>query len=170
MIANNQPPERRFAILWHSMPSEPRTASEGESLLVKNPSLLAVPESSTRVSHFDLMLEFGDSLRTWELLRLPTQGEKCTVRRLPDHRLHYLDYEGPLTENRGHVIGWERGKAIWSSADEDRMEILLFGERLTAKLLIEPENVAGSTQFDQSWILTAEIWQLNNPVTSESIQ
>jgi hypothetical protein len=81
--------------------------------------------------------------------------------------LTYLDYEGPLSDNRGHVIGWERGKAIWSNADETCMEILLFGNRLTAKLVMEPQNPTGpqggSLQREVGWTMTAEIWQLHDP-------
>ena len=32
---------------------------------------------------------------------------------LPDHRLFYLDYEGPVTGGRGTVIQWDSGIFEW---------------------------------------------------------
>ncbi len=66
------------------------------------------------------MIEFEESLRTWELLHLPVEGETTAVRRLPDHRLHYLDYEGPVSSDRGHVIGWEREKRFGAEQKSGR--------------------------------------------------
>ena len=59
--------------------------------------------------HWDLMLESGGILRTWALAALPAAGEPITAEQLPDHRLHYLDYEGPLSGNRGSVTRWDHG-------------------------------------------------------------
>ncbi len=122
------------------------------------------------------MLERNDELLTWELLRLPIEGESSTVVRLPNHRIRYLEYEGELSESRGHVIGWERGKLIWQAFRPERLELLLFGTRLTAKIVLEPadtsqidgaeQTATGSGQLTaepklEKWLLEAEIWQLN---------
>lgn len=54
--------------------------------------------------HWDFMLEAGDVLKTWRLARMPAQaGESIPALRLGDHRLAYLDYEGPVSGNRGEV-------------------------------------------------------------------
>ena len=53
--------------------------------------------------HWDLMLEHSGVLQTWRLLQAPQAGEWISAERLPDHRLHYLDFEGPVSGNRGHV-------------------------------------------------------------------
>jgi len=82
------------------------------------------PPNYPRPSHWDLMLETGDMLRTWALEQLPCDWEKAHVRtqtkyslcpplatgndveatQLGDHRHEYLNIEGDLTDNRGSVF------------------------------------------------------------------
>jgi hypothetical protein len=82
--------------------------------------------------HWDLMLESGSALRTWRLAAPPqTPGERIAATALPDHRLHYLDYEGPVSGNRGTVKRWDTGhyeQAVPVLALELRLH--LFGERV----------------------------------------
>jgi hypothetical protein len=88
----------RFVILHHVLddgqPWNRQSASEsGRSL--------------TRGSHWDWMFEWPTGLLTWSTpvlddFRLrPTWIVNAT--RLPDHRAAYLEYEGPVSRNRGHV-------------------------------------------------------------------
>lgn len=69
----------------------------------------ALPATATRPSHWDLLLEFGERLATWELpcplddTRDRDSATAGPLRRLPDHRHLYLDYEGPIAGDRGHV-------------------------------------------------------------------
>ncbi len=61
--------------------------------------------------HWDLMLETGGGLRTLRLARPPeTPGLCIDAHALPAHRLHYLDYEGPVSGGRGTVKRWDRGE------------------------------------------------------------
>jgi hypothetical protein len=55
--------------------------------------------------HYDLMIEpqEGSPLWTWRLPNWPSPPSGQTVRRLPDHRNEYLQYEGPIIDNRGRV-------------------------------------------------------------------
>jgi hypothetical protein len=53
--------------------------------------------------HWDLLLEEECSARTWRLLRKPCLGEPIRAEQLPEHRLMYLDYEGPVSGSRGSV-------------------------------------------------------------------
>ena len=55
------------------------------------------PPDHDRPPHFDLMLETGQVLRTFALPRWPAAGEVTAAEALADHRLAYLDYEGPIT-------------------------------------------------------------------------
>ncbi len=52
--------------------------------------------------HFDLMLETDADgpLRTWRLDHFPAAR---LITPLPPHRRAYLNYEGPVSNNRGHV-------------------------------------------------------------------
>lgn len=56
--------------------------------------------------HWDLMLEYGDSLLTWQLPGDPTRPDSLpmTARRIAGHRKAYLHYEGPISDNRGTVM------------------------------------------------------------------
>ena len=60
--------------------------------------------------HWDLMLESGGVLRTWRLLEEPTPDSIIVAEPLSDHRLHYLDYEGPVSGDRGTVVRWDHGR------------------------------------------------------------
>ena len=55
------------------------------------------------VPHFDLLLEAGGVLKSWRLLAEPRPGVTVPATPNADHRLHYLDYEGPVGGNRGTV-------------------------------------------------------------------
>jgi hypothetical protein len=54
--------------------------------------------------HFDLMFETaqGSPLATWRSAAWPIDAETPLVR-LGDHRREYLDFEGVLSGDRGHV-------------------------------------------------------------------
>lgn len=54
--------------------------------------------------HYDLMFETStdSELMTWRSPCWPIDRPTPLVR-LADHRRHYLDYEGPISGNRGYV-------------------------------------------------------------------
>jgi hypothetical protein len=84
--------------------------------------------------HFDLMLEQNDHLRTW---RLPTTfdgTQSVPVIALREHRLAYLDYEGPVSGNRGQVRRVDSGGLIWLNQDPATFE--LQGIQLCGRFLI----------------------------------
>lgn len=62
-----------------------------------------MPLDSKRPDHFDIMFEHEGVLLTWELLSLISNSFDGECKRLFDHRLHYLEYEGPVSGNRGEV-------------------------------------------------------------------
>src|SRR5438445_12055382 len=80
--------------------------------------------------HWDLMLEAGGVLWTWRLPRLPEVGAATDAERLADHRAAYLEYEGPVSGNRGCVVRRERGELTWLAREEGRLEVRLDGEKL----------------------------------------
>ncbi len=60
--------------------------------------------------HWDFLLEEGTVLKSWRLPRPPVhEAEQMDVMPLPDHRLVYLDYEGPVAGARGEVRRWDHG-------------------------------------------------------------
>ena len=64
-------------------------------------SRFVILEHDYPVQHWDLMLEAGDVLRTWRLIAPPDKTQAVAAESLGDHRLAYLDYEGPVSGNRG---------------------------------------------------------------------
>jgi hypothetical protein len=88
--------------------------------------------------HFDLMLEDGDHLVTWRLPHVPESGIAVSADQSFNHRLAYLDYEGPISGDRGHVVRRDRGtfKVLEWQPQSVRVEVhgsLLRGElRVTA--------------------------------------
>lgn len=63
--------------------------------------------------HWDLMLQSGDVLRTWALAEAPAAGRTIAAEALADHRTAYLDYEGPISGDRGAVTRWDAGTCQW---------------------------------------------------------
>lgn len=83
-----------------------------------------LPEGSERTSHFDLMLELDGALLTWAIDSLPSAASQ-TAMELPPHRIDYLTYEGPVSNNRGEVSRVAAGRMQWLCHDPDRYEIAL---------------------------------------------
>ncbi len=76
--------------------------------------------------HWDLLLEEATSARTWRLLRKPCLNEPIAAERLPDHRLMYLDYEGPVSNDRGmvqRVLAGTYAVAAGSSSSDDNTSL-----------------------------------------------
>ncbi|TAN37688.1 MAG: hypothetical protein EPN23_04015 [Verrucomicrobia bacterium] len=62
--------------------------------------------------HFDLMIEDGKTLATWQFEFSPVllaPGTAVACRRLAAHRTAYLDYTGPVSRNRGQVHRTDTG-------------------------------------------------------------
>ena len=86
--------------------------------------------------HWDFLLESGSVLRAWRLLAEPGPG--CDVAAEPnaDHRLLYLDYEGPVSGGRGNVRQWDAGTFDWVTEEAARVEIVLMGKKLAGRCAI----------------------------------
>ena len=79
--------------------------------------------------HFDLMLEAGSKLRTWRLLGLPTDVREIRAEPLGDHRIDYLEYEGPVSGGRGRVIRWDAGSYGIRGESAEKLTVQLAGSR-----------------------------------------
>lgn len=76
------------------------------------------------------MLEAGEVLRTWRLLEEPGMGKVIAAEPLGDHRKIYLDYEGPLSGDRGRVRRWDAGTMEWLADTAERVVVRLEGARI----------------------------------------
>ena len=106
------------------------------------------PPEYEKPSHWDLMLEQGGQLQTWEMRELPSAwalelgapktsiSEAVTAIRLPDHRLAYLDYEGPLSDKRGNVRRCDCGLYEVQHQDEKSIVFSLRGATLRCKVTL----------------------------------
>ena len=94
-------------------------------------------EHDSPTTHWDLMLEAGSVLRTWRLAQPPRPGEAIDAVAVFDHRLPYLDYEGPISGDRGRVVRWERGTFTEQEGSERRLVVHVQGERLRGVLVLE---------------------------------
>ena len=138
----------RFVLLWHELPA-------------------TIP----RASHWDLMLQKDDLLLTYELPSVPdrvvgpaqTEHPQSTsfpavegtvelpAKRLPDHRIEYLEYEGSISGDRGHVRRVAHGTYTLPVQDDVRavgmrptVQVLLDSPALRAELSI-PIATVGET-------------------------
>jgi hypothetical protein len=83
--------------------------------------------------HFDLMIRRGGALVTWQLTLSPFEARSdraLPARRLADHRLEYLTYQGPVSGGRGSVAIADKGICQILSADESHWLIHLEGTTL----------------------------------------
>lgn len=94
--------------------------------------------------HWDLMLEQEGVLKTW---RLPSPPEidpasdessiDLIAEALPDHRLAYLEYEGPVSGDRGEVSRWDHGSLSLLELNDELIVALLTGEELAGRVTLK---------------------------------
>ncbi len=130
-----------------------------------------VPEGFGRSSHWDLMIERPDvaeehRLATWAIEALPVtwaeflQIDDCSRDRieaiqLPDHRAHYLDYEGPIPGDRGQVSRSLAGNVTWLIATEEKCEIelnFLNPVPYSGVVTLVANSSKGSTIWELQWV------------------
>jgi hypothetical protein len=85
--------------------------------------------------HYDLMLEFGDGLRTWRLVNTAFQAFQV-ARQIKDHRKSYLDFEGEISGERGRVKIWDTGSYSIDEWKDDRIQVALVGRSLKTRLIL----------------------------------
>ncbi len=95
--------------------------------------------------HWDLLVQRGAVLRSWRLLESPDRwlskppAAELSAEAIGDHRLDYLDYEGPVSRERGRVAQWDHGQAEWLNEGESSIRLRLNGERLVGELTLDRE-------------------------------
>ena len=100
---------------------------------------------SSRGLHWDFMLETGPVLATWALPEPPDSAGTMIAEALPDHRLAYLDYEGPVSGGRGSVTRWDQGTYALERRSDTELVVTLAGAKLTGSASLtrlpgEPER------------------------------
>ncbi|PHS10695.1 MAG: hypothetical protein COA78_10785 [Blastopirellula sp.] len=93
-----------------------------------------LPLEAEQATHWDLMLETDDVLRTWSLDNEPTLAEANTGEAIADHRKQYLIYQGPISNNRGHVTQIDRGEYQILEESPVKMIVKLSGTKFVGEL------------------------------------
>src|SRR5688572_1045480 len=102
------------------------------------------------VLHWDLMLEGEGVLRTWRLAEPP--GTRAVAAEPSfDHRLVYLEYEGPVSGDRGVVRRWDRGTYSPVAEQEGGLTVRLDGERLQGVFVLR-QTGQGEWTFERRTI------------------
>jgi hypothetical protein len=109
------------------------TCVQARTLLTSMPRFVVLRHDSLLGVHFDFMLEAGDALKTWALPQFPQPDVEMTCEALGDHRIAYLDYEGPISGDRGSVTRWESGTYRIVQQDAGLWIVELQGMKLTGR-------------------------------------
>lgn len=99
--------------------------------------------------HWDFLLEAGGTCRTWRLLNPPDFPGEIIAEPLADHRLLYLDYEGPVSGDRGEVFRWDAGTFEWRLDNTDAVEIDVVGTQIQGRVSLR-------RRADQTWIWSVD--------------
>ncbi len=102
---------------------------------------------SAEGEHWDLMLERHGALLTWQLHEEPHGLSSLPIpaTRIGDHRKAYLQYEGPLTGDRGTVRRVDAGTVTFVDVAPDRYTLELGGRRL--------RGLTTLTRGPEHWVL-----------------
>jgi hypothetical protein len=86
-------------------------------------------------THWDLMIEQGDKLKTWRLEnppeKLATQKTKATP--IFDHDKKFLTYQGPVNNGKGNVEIVDEGSCTIQSTIKNELQINFDGKKLKGK-------------------------------------
>ena len=126
------------------------TKDPGQSKPRKTRRFVVLLHSWKGGDHYDLMIDDGGRLATFKSIHPPesagNDGLECT--RIGEHRRIYLDYEGPVSEDRGFVRRHDAGTCILEARSESQWRVTFQGRRLRGSFRLD--------RLDQS----AEAWRL----------
>lgn len=113
-----------------------------------------VQEHRARRLHWDLRLERDGVLKSWAVPKGPPEkpGERRLAVQTEDHPLEYAEFEGTIPRGQygaGEVGIWDRGvyhALVW---EEDKIEFLARGERLSGRYVLVRLKKAG----EKEWLL-----------------
>ncbi len=116
-------------------------------------------------SHWDLMLEQRESLATWELRELPASWARLLgvqqaatldavpAIHLPDHRIAYLEFEGPLSGDRGVVHQCDGGAYEILSQQQGALAFRLSGATLKGEAMLSRKEGDWQLRIDRKIIV-----------------
>lgn len=93
------------------------------------------------------MLERGATLATWAIDEPIVIDRDLPARRLADHRPAYLEYEGPISRDRGTVRRCDSGRYEALSWASDRVVLRLSGGALTGIVELRRTDAGGEADW-----------------------
>ncbi|MBI4563138.1 MAG: hypothetical protein HY716_00390 [Planctomycetes bacterium] len=92
-------------------------------------------------NHFDLFLEREQMLKSWRLHSAEfEEPQKAFEAR--DHKLKYLDFEGPLSDNRGDIAIWDTGLYLEDLWSPTVVQVALRGKKVRTRLRLSLDRNA----------------------------
>ncbi len=101
------------------------------------PRFVVLEHDAPQGVHWDFMLEMEGVLATWALAQPPAAAGRIAARALANHRLAYLDYEGPISGDRGAVTRYDAGTYQVERRSEGSLVVALTGNTLTGRATLE---------------------------------
>ncbi len=101
------------------------------------PRFVVLQHETPSQRHWDFMLEGQTGLATWSLAQPPDAAPTIPAHELPEHRLAYLEYEGPISDNRGSVTRWDHGSYQLRQYDRDEIAAVVAGEKLIGEVTLK---------------------------------
>lgn len=94
---------------------------------------ISLHEDATGKPHYDLFLEREGTLKTWRMDKADF-SQALPAAEGKDHRLQYLDYEGPVSGGRGTVKIWDTGTYFDDAWRGDFIQVAVSGRKLRGRL------------------------------------
>jgi hypothetical protein len=90
-------------------------------------------------THWDLMLEHGDILKTWRLAAAPQQigSEPIPAEKIVDHDVKFLTYQGPVNNGQGSVRIVDEGTIETLDETKETIRLHLLGKILSGEFVLE---------------------------------
>ena len=90
-------------------------------------------------THWDLMIEDGDKLKTWRLENPPEKLATGKTKATPifDHDKKFLTYQGPVNNGTGNVEIVDEGICTMKSSKEKQILIIFEGQIVKNNFVLE---------------------------------
>ncbi len=122
----------RFVILEHRTPWGSDRKDHFDLMVERPPDQLENPDTDHRLATwaFESPIDLINQVNPFEL----------PLMFLPDHRTDYLDYEGSVSGNFGHVRRVLAGSVTWVARNDSNIEFLLSTVRSTWRVAITADD------------------------------
>lgn len=115
-------------------------------------SVVLLHKQPSCTDHFDWLidqpkLDADHRLLTFRSSSRPDQSDSFIAQQAPDHRAIYLNYEGPISNNRGEVTRINKGEVLRWDQGNTRISALIQWPNQRIKYTALRENNSGEWTF-----------------------